>query len=137
MSDYIADASVALKWFVPEEHAELAEKLITSGHTLHAPRFMAVETVNSVWKNWRKQLIGEAVVRATVLKLEALVDHWHADELLLPEAVALSISLNHPIYDCIYLALARSLGGAVITADKRLLAVAPKGLAVALEDWRP
>ena len=136
MSDYAVDASVALKWFMPEEDAAIAEALIVSGHTLHAPRFLAVEAVNSAWKNWRKGLIGEDVVRDTTRRLETFVDHWHADEVLLPDAAALAIRLNHPVYDCIYLALAGTASATLITANKRLLAVAPKGLAIALEDWR-
>ena len=137
MTDYVTDASVALKWFVPEELGDAAEWLIASGHTLHAPRFLAIETVNAAWKNWRKRLISEDVVRDVGARLETLIDEWHADEKLLPEAVALALRLNHPVFDCLYLALARNLSATVITADKRLLAIAPPGLTVALKDWKP
>jgi predicted nucleic acid-binding protein len=137
MTDYVADASVALKWFVPEELGDAAERLIASGHPLHAPRFLAVETVNAAWKNWRKRLIGEAIVRDVGAKLEELVDAWHADELLLPEAAKLALGLSHPVFDCLYLVLARRLGTAVVTTDKRLLAIAPPGLALDLADWCP
>ncbi len=35
----------------------------------------------------------------------------------LPEAMRLSLQLNHPVYDCLYLALAKRLGTFVVTAD--------------------
>jgi predicted nucleic acid-binding protein len=36
------------------------------------------------------------------------------------EALALSIRLQHPAYDCFYLAVARHAGCPLITADRRL-----------------
>ena len=37
---------------------------------------------------------------------------------LLPEAVKLSIGTRHTLHDCLYLAAARQLGAALITADR-------------------
>jgi predicted nucleic acid-binding protein len=41
-------------------------------------------------------------------------------------ALAIAINLNHPIYDCFYLALAQRERCAIITADAKLLAAAKK-----------
>ena len=41
------------------------------------------------------------------------------DEWLLDAAIALACELKHPVYDCLYLALADSLETAVITADQK------------------
>ncbi len=43
---------------------------------------------------------------------------------LADSAAELCIILNHPVYDCFYLALARSEGAPLVTADKRLAAAA-------------
>ena len=40
---------------------------------------------------------------------------------LTAEAVGLSIRLQHPAYDCFYLALARRTGCPLVTADRRLV----------------
>lgn len=136
MTEYVVDASVALKWFVPESNSDIAERLLSSGVLLHAPRFLALETTNAAWKNWRKKLVDRSVVESVGNRLAGLVDVWHADEDLYDEAVAMSLSLAHPIFDCIYLAAAKRLGGIVVTADKRLHDIAPLGLTVALEDWK-
>lgn len=37
----------------------------------------------------------------------------------LPEAMRLALHVNHPVYDCLYLALAKRLGPYVITAHAR------------------
>jgi predicted nucleic acid-binding protein len=44
-------------------------------------------------------------------------------ESIAAEAMALAISLKHPIYDCFYLALAERERAPLISADRRLLAV--------------
>lgn len=40
---------------------------------------------------------------------------------LAPRAAALARELDHPVYDCFYLALAEAEGAALITADRRLV----------------
>lgn len=136
MSDIVVDASVAVKWFVPEEDSELADQLLNGDHRILAPRFLAVELVNAAWKNWRKNLLSADVVRDIAARHEDFIDEWRADETLLADATSLALALPHPLFDCLYLVLAQLTGTQVITADKRLLAIAPPGLAVALADWK-
>ena len=94
MTEFVVDASVALKWFVPEVDSDLAEQLLVSGAKLHAPRFLAVETINAAWKNWRKKLIDRAVVEMAGDRLPALVEVWHADEDLLRDALDLALDFE-------------------------------------------
>ena len=39
---------------------------------------------------------------------------------MLERAVALSVALDHPAYDCLYLCLAESVAAPLVTADERL-----------------
>ena len=41
---------------------------------------------------------------------------------VMPRALRLAVDLEHPIYDCIYLALAEQVGDELLTADRRFLA---------------
>ena len=137
MNGLIADTSVAIKWFMREQQSEIAEAILESGLEIHAPEFMWIEAANGLWKQWRKLLLPQDDVAVSVAKLRGLVDHWHADADLLADASEMSVELAHPVYDCIFLVLARKLKMPLVTADKRLLAISPKGRVVALEDWRP
>jgi predicted nucleic acid-binding protein len=47
-------------------------------------------------------------------------------EELAPSALAIAAELKHPIHDCFYVALAERESAALVTADKRLLALAKK-----------
>ena len=123
---FVVDASVAVKWLVAEEETDVAEELATSAHDLHAPRLMASEVANAIW---RKARTGEIERRAAGILLADVPDmpvRWGADELVSADAVRLALALDRPIYDCVYLALAHRIGAVMLTADRRFAnAVAP------------
>ena len=118
---FVVDASVAVKWLVVEEDADVARQLATSGQELHAPRLMASEVANAVW---RKARVGEMEPRAAGILLANVPDmpvRWSADEILSADAVRLALALDHPVYDCVYLALAHRIGAVMVTADRRFV----------------
>ena len=57
-----------------------------------------------------------------------LVDVIEPDRYLQAEALALACHLDHPVYDCLYLALARREAAVLVTADKRLQQLAARVL---------
>ena len=46
---------------------------------------------------------------------------WNDNEQVSIEAVRLEMTVNLPVYDCVYLALARYIGAKVVTADRRFV----------------
>ena len=54
MSRFVVDASVALKWFLPEPHEECAARLRRAGSELGAPDLLHVEVANALWKRVRR-----------------------------------------------------------------------------------
>jgi predicted nucleic acid-binding protein len=61
-SRVVVDASVAIKWFMPEVHAEAARCLLREGMTLLAPDLIWAEVANALWRKWReKELSVETV----------------------------------------------------------------------------
>ena len=121
MTDLVVDASVAIKWFVAEPDALAAERLLRVTNNLAAPRLLLTEIANGLRKNFFRKTIRRETVFASLSEAGRLIDTWHEDAPLLEEALEMSLTLNHPIYDCIYLSLARSLGAVCITADERLV----------------
>ena len=120
---FVVDASVAVKWLVAEEDADVAQELARGEHDLHAPRLMASEVANALW---RKARTGEIERRAAGILLANVPDmpvRWGADELVSAEAVRLALALDRPIYDCVYLALAHRIGAVMLTADSRFAEV--------------
>ncbi|MGJ3628099.1 type II toxin-antitoxin system VapC family toxin [Sphingomonas sp. MMS24-JH45] len=49
----VIDASVAVKWFVPEEDSDRAFKIVAL-HQLCAPSLLRTEVGNAIWKKLRR-----------------------------------------------------------------------------------
>ena len=49
----VVDASVAVKWFVPEQDSDADARLTGSCEDLHAPRLLTAELSNAQWRKAR------------------------------------------------------------------------------------
>ncbi len=116
----VVDASVALKWFLPEPDSVLAEALLRRADTLLAPTLIVSEVCNAAWKRFRR---GETTARQLQWVAERITGVGMlliSDEALAVPATAIARRLDHPVYDCLYLALADERGAMLVTADRRL-----------------
>lgn len=115
----VVDASVALKWLIAEEDSESAHRLAAGAEDLHAPRLMASEVANALWRKARVGEIGRDRAGVLMAAVTEMPVRWSADETLCADAVRLALALDRPVYDCVYLALAHRVGAQVVTADMR------------------
>lgn len=124
----IVDASVAFKWFVPETDSDRALALFDTTEALYAPDLVLTEVSNAMWARFRK-VEGDhgPAVKAAAGALPRMLTLLVPVAELLPRAIDLAFDLQHPIYDCIYLALAEREKAALITADRRLIATVSGG----------
>lgn len=120
MSQYVVDAGVAAKWFLPEVHSTAALRLRRATYHLHVPRLFLLEFGNIVCKKTRRGELTPDEGRGMIAGLRALPLRYHANELLFPKALALAFQTQHSLYDCLYVALAVQVGGAMATADRKL-----------------
>ncbi len=138
----VVDASVALKWFLSEEpHASQALAVVQSGATLIAPDFVIAEVCNAAWRSARLGRISQAQVNEIAASLPRFFDALVSAAGLAPRAVAIARQIDHPVYDCLYLALAEAEQASVVTADMRLLekvrAISWEQRTVALSEYDP
>jgi predicted nucleic acid-binding protein len=120
----VVDANVVVKWFVAQPSSEDALALARSDEELIAPDFLLLEVANAFWRSVRAGLMQADDAGAALSQVEPHFVHLAATSELTEEAFNIAIQLKLPIYDCIYLALARREGAPLVTADKRLAAVA-------------
>ncbi len=116
----VVDASIACVWFVDEPERESADRLLESRAPMLAPDLMAAETANALWKKLRRREMDRVQVEQAVTNLLALGITWTPSAALLRPAVSLAAELGHPLYDCLYLALAGARSVRLATLDKRL-----------------
>jgi predicted nucleic acid-binding protein len=118
MTDLVVDASVAIKWVIEEPGTR--EALSLRRHRLFAPDLLVAECANILWKKTRRNelTLQEALLAARLLQ-RADIELVPMLALLEP-ATRLAIAMDHPAYDCAYLALAEDLSCDLVTADQRL-----------------
>lgn len=118
----VADASVALKWFVADEPlAEEAAAIIRSGMPVIAPDLVVAEGCNAAWRWSRLGRIRPEEAHRIAARLPAFFRQLVPAATLSEPAMRLAHELDHPIYDCLYLALAGREEVALVTADARLI----------------
>jgi len=113
----VVDASVALKWVLNESGQEDAEALLDQD--LIAPSLWLLEAANVLWRLSRR---GDLSAEAAKARLSELYNAPVATGALdddLPAAADLANALGHPVYDCLYLAMAIRETTYVVTADSR------------------
>jgi predicted nucleic acid-binding protein len=119
MSLYIVDASVALKWFLPESESEVALRLRAPSHLLAAPDYLWLEVGSVVCQAiQRKELTSEEGLEI-LPRLRKIPIQIFPSANLLDSAIATALETSTSFYDCLYLALAVSLNAQMVTADRR------------------
>jgi predicted nucleic acid-binding protein len=119
VSRYVVDASVAIKWFIPEIHSEASLQARRSGARLHVPAFLTLELGNVLAKKVRRRELTRVEGDVVLKELKHLPLQRHADERLFPAAYRLALDTQRSVYDCLYLALAEAVDGIMITADHK------------------
>ena len=124
----VPDASMAVKWFVRERFSDEALQLreMFAGR-MAAPDLLLHECANVGWLNVRKGRMSFEMVRAMMASLPEMVSLAPPDAQLGWRAVSIAKELDHPAYDCFYLAFAEREGLVVATDDRRLLGAAKGG----------
>lgn len=119
MTALVIDASVAVKWVVQETGT--AEALALRKAELAAPDLIIPECANILWKKHRLGQLSADEAAAAAQLLERADIELAPMRTYLHHATALAIELDHPAYDCLYIALALNKGCVFATADQRLL----------------
>jgi predicted nucleic acid-binding protein len=118
----VVDASVTLKWVFDEPGSAAATAL--RGEDLLVPNLWLAEAANAVWRRAR---LGDITAEEAVGYFSELANAPVMSVTMEPHlerALALAMEIGHPIYDCVYLALALHHETYVVTADRRFAAAA-------------
>lgn len=120
MSLFVIDASVVVKWFVPEVHTDAARRWLASSHEYVSPDLLFPEAGNAIWKKVRRGELTAGEGQRLVGDLSGVAVEAIATRGLLSDAHALAVGTGLTVYDATYVALAVRLETQVITADDRL-----------------
>jgi predicted nucleic acid-binding protein len=124
----VLDASAVVRIIEGSPQAVAMGEALASADLVLAPELMLTEVANALWRLQRAGQLEGAGLQQRFERAVALVDHIEPDRTLQAEALALATHLDHPVYDCLYLVLARREVAALLSADQRLLKLAARVL---------
>ncbi len=115
----VVDASVGLKWVLPEHDSHLAQALAVSDETLLVPDFWLGEATNVLWLQVRRGIFTPDEAREGLALLRAQVEPTPTADLDLHDvALDIGLAVNHSTYDTLYLAFAIAVGArGVVVSD--------------------
>ena len=119
MKKVVVDASVAVKWFVPEIHSAAAARVLDPEIALYAPDLIGPEFGNILWKKVRRDEIERTEADEIMNAFAKLPFEIRSSSLLLSAAFELAVTLNRTVYDSLYLALAVAEECVLVTADAK------------------
>ena len=120
MTRFVIDASVAVKWLVPEIHAEAAFRLLEKNSKLIAPDLIFSEIGNMLLKKSRAGEIEPDSAVEMLTDFKGLPLQTYKTEEFLEYAWTLADSYRLSFYDSLYIALSLKTSSRMVTADKKL-----------------
>lgn len=118
----VVDASVALKWYWSEPDSKAALALLNSDDRMVAPDLIVAELCNAAWRLTRLGHMQVGQMRFLTHRAPRVFARLYDLAPLAPRAGAIALAVNHPAYDCFYLALSEAEDAPLVTADRRLVA---------------
>jgi len=126
----VIDASVLIKFYVPEILSDRAERLLAKAEKneidLLAPDLIYPEAGNVLWKKQRLKELTRSEVEEITDAILSLPLKIEASKSLLPLAVEIATVYGITVYDASYFSLARVYEATLITADRKLVEVLAK-----------
>lgn len=125
MKELVLDASVILKWYLPDEeygqHAyNILEQHVAEEVALLAPTILPYEVLSALLVAERMGRVAEGVTRdafRAFLDLEIVFQDTFSDH---ADVLSLARSFRRSVYDASYLCLANKKNVDFVTGDKRL-----------------
>ncbi len=121
----VLDASVGLKWVLPEVDSDKAtrvrDEFARGIRELIAPDIFLVEVAHTLAKTERRGLILPSEGATKLIDITFFMPDLHSYLALLPRAFDIASAARIGVYDCLYVALAEREGCELITSDQRLI----------------
>jgi predicted nucleic acid-binding protein len=119
----VVDASVAVKWILPEDDSEQARAILEASaegaFDLIAPEHVLAEAANAVWaRSYLRKEISVLSAQLGVALLRSANVAYTPTEALIPQAFELALAHGWTVYDCLYVALAMQEDAVLVTADR-------------------
>lgn len=121
MSEIVIDANIAAAALFELQYSVQATEALASAERIMAPDLIVHEFSSAAWKLVIAGRIELLFATEAVLALESLVTDLVEGRALATEAIRIASELRHSVYDCFYVALAKTRNAKLVTADAKLV----------------
>jgi len=122
----VIDASAAVSLVLGMPASEIFFAPLDEAELVMAPDLFIAEVCNAIWKYRKADLLPMDRCENALGNALNLPDQLESSLGLHREAFALAVRHIHPVYDALYLVLARRNNAAILTLDHRLAELARK-----------
>lgn len=122
----VIDASASIGLVLSTPGAEEFPAPLEQASLVTAPDLYIAEICNTLWKYRKAELLTMERCELALEQALGLPDRIESSNALYTEAFSLSCRHLHPVYDTLYLVLARRNNALLLTLDRRLAALADK-----------
>jgi predicted nucleic acid-binding protein len=137
----IVDTSVLYDSLVDARFSGEARDLIRSDVPMRAPDLLLVEIGGAITRAVRRGDLTTETAQRLHERAQRLAPDVDRSESFIERAFALSLELQHPISDCVFLAQAEMQADVLVTGDehflRKLAGTAHADRAIHVKDWRP
>lgn len=117
MNRYVVDASVAIKWFFPEEFSEHAGRLLSSSNEIIFPDLVISEIGNILWKYIARGECALSKAIGILRQIQSPALHIWRTAIIAEDALVIACRTKRTFYDSLYVALAVRNNCQMVTAD--------------------
>ena len=122
----VLDTSAAVEIVLQRDSAQSLAEIIRGADWVIAPTLFITEVNNVFWKYQKFADYPYPDCERDIEQTIALPDEYISEIELYREAFKLGCTLDHPIYDMLYVVLARRNSARLLTMDKKLITTAHK-----------
>ncbi|MCP4754477.1 MAG: type II toxin-antitoxin system VapC family toxin [Proteobacteria bacterium] len=122
----VLDSSAAVEIVLGREYSRKFSDFLSDADWVVAPDVFVSEVANVFWKYFQFDDLPLETCEHCIEDSIGIVDEIADSKDLYREAFAFSCMANHPIYDTLFLILARRLNGYLLTLDNKLSKLASK-----------
>ncbi|MBE7218087.1 MAG: type II toxin-antitoxin system VapC family toxin [Caulobacteraceae bacterium] len=119
----VVDASVAVKWVLPEPDSQIAREVVGT-EPLVAPDFLMLECANVLAQNVRRRRLTDAQAQSGLHRIATAGVRLIPSAPLVAQAQHLALTMSASAYDALYLAVALAENVVLLTADARFAVAA-------------
>lgn len=121
----IYDTSVAVSWYVDLPWSGDARTIVAGDPVPEAPFLIMAEAANAFWRLVRANQMTDDAAHSALDHLDSALVLTDSRSIR-RNALSYALLNNHPVYDCVFLALAKEKQDELLTADRRLAAMAQR-----------